>query len=412
MEGQSGAAHRVIVVNRQIIGPPEPRQKSVRPRQLSDYAHVPQVYLDVARRLSSPLLMGPPVCDELIALVRHLFTEEEAGCARHLGMIRGKTARQIAHAERRPVEQIEPILRRMAFETRSIAAGGPDEKPRYHLLPIVPGIFEMVMIGQSPETMTPWHRRFTELFETLYDTGYSLDYQGGSVPMVRYLPVGRAIETHPMALPTDQLEVVLDQFDIFGVGNCQCRMAAQVVGQGCGKPVFNCTVMGQWAQRGIKDGWLRDVPKKEVLAIKREAESYGMVNWMMNVASTKGQSSCSCCGCCCKALRMVSEFNAPGAIAPPHFRPQFDLAKCTYCGRCAKSCPMAAIAVDMGQRTHKYLAERCVGCGLCALNCERQRAVAMQPVPDYKLPYRSWFSMIARALPGMLKTSWKVWRAR
>lgn len=412
MEGQSGNARRVIVVNRQIIGPPEPRQKNVRPRQLSDYAHVPPAYRDVARRLSSPLLMGPPICDELIEFVQHLFTEEEAGCARHLGMIRGKTARQIARAERRPVEQIEPVLRRMAFETRSIAAGGPDEKQRYHLLPIVPGIFEMVLIGQSPETMTPWHRRFTELFEALYDTGYGVDYQGGSVPMVRYLPVGRAIETHPMALPTDQLEVVLDQFDTFGVGNCQCRMAAQVMGQGCGKPVFNCTVMGQWAERGIKDGWLRDVPKKEVLAIKREAESHGMVNWMMNVASTKGQCSCSCCGCCCKALRAVNEFNAPGAIAPPHFRPQFDLAKCTFCGRCAKSCPMAAITVDMGQKTHKYLAERCVGCGLCALACEARRAVAMQPVPDYKLPYRSWFSMIARALPGMLKTSWKVWRER
>jgi Pyruvate/2-oxoacid:ferredoxin oxidoreductase delta subunit len=412
MDEPTSGARRVIVVNRQIVGPPEPRQKNVRPRPLRDYAHLPQVYRDVARRLSSPLLMGPPVCDELIEFVRHLFTEEEAGCARHLGMIRGKTARQIARAERRPVEQVEPVLRRMAFETRSIAAGGPEEKQRYHLLPVVPGIFEMVLIGQSPDTMTAWHRRFTELFEALYDTGYSVDYQGGSVPMVRYLPVGRAIETHPMALPTDQLEVVLDQFDTFGVGNCQCRMAAQVMGQGCGKPVFNCTVMGQWAERGIEDGWLREVPKKEVLAIKREAESHGMVNWMMNVASTKGQCSCSCCGCCCKALRMVNEFNAPGAIAPPHFRPQFDLARCTFCGRCAKNCPMAAITVDMGQKTHKYLAERCVGCGLCALACEAQRAVAMQPVPDYKLPYRSWFSMIARALPGMLKTSWKVWRAR
>jgi Pyruvate/2-oxoacid:ferredoxin oxidoreductase delta subunit len=399
-------------VNRQIVGPPEPRQKHVRPRKLSDYPHVPQAYRDIARRLSSTLMMGPPICDELIDFVRHVFTEEEAGCARHLGMIRGKTAQQVARAEYRPVEQVEPVLRRMAFETRSIAAGGTDEKQRYHLLPIVPGMFEMVLIGQSPETMTPWHRRFTELFEALYETGYSVDYQGGSVPMVRYLPVGRAIETHPMALPTDQLEVVLDQFDTFGVGNCQCRMAAQVMGQGCGKPVFNCTVMGQWAERGIKDGWLREVPKKEVLAIKREAESHGMVNWMMNVASTKGQSSCSCCGCCCKALRMVNEFNAPGAIAPPHFRPHFDLAKCTFCGRCAKTCPMAAIALDVGQKTHTYLAERCVGCGLCALSCERQRAVAMQPVPDYKLPYRSWFSLLTRALPGMLKTSWKVWRER
>jgi hypothetical protein len=36
----------------------------------------------------------------------------------------------------------------------------------------------------------------------------------------------------------------------------------------------------------------------------------------------------------------------------------------------------------------------------------------MEPVPDYRLPYRSWFSLIARAAPGMLRTSWRVWRQR
>ena len=71
---------------------------------------------------------------------------------------------------------------------------------------------------------------------------------------MRYLPVGRAIDAHPMALPTDQLEVVLDQFDVFGVGQCQCRMAARAQGRGCGKPLGNCAVMGHWAQRGIQKG--------------------------------------------------------------------------------------------------------------------------------------------------------------
>ena len=51
---------------------------TVKARRISDYPHVPQVYLDVARTFSNPLLMGPPICDELIAFVRHLLTEEEA----------------------------------------------------------------------------------------------------------------------------------------------------------------------------------------------------------------------------------------------------------------------------------------------------------------------------------------------
>jgi hypothetical protein len=36
----------------------------------------------------------------------------------------------------------------------------------------------------------------------------------------------------------------------------------------------------------------------------------------------------------------------------------------------------------------------------------------MEPVPGYRLPYRSWFSLIAHATPGILLNSWKVWRQR
>jgi len=63
---------------------------------------------------------------------------------------------------------------------------------------------------------------------------------------------------------------------------------------------------GRMAANGIEKGQLKQVSRQEALALKREAESYGMVNWMMNVASSKGQCSCSCCGCCCKALRAIT----------------------------------------------------------------------------------------------------------
>jgi Na+-translocating ferredoxin:NAD+ oxidoreductase subunit B len=199
---------------------------------------------------------------------------------------------------------------------------------------------------------------------------------------------------------------------VFGVGQCQCRLAMQSLGQGCGKPLGNCMVMGTWAERGIAEGLMRKVSKREAIEIKREAESHGMVNWMMNVRSSKGQCSCSCCGCCCHALRMINEFNAPGSIAPAHFLPKLDAARCTHCGLCAKRCPMGAIVVDTGNKTYRHLRERCIGCGLCVLACERQKALTMEPVPDYKLPYRSWYSLLAHAMPGALRTSWKLWRSR
>lgn len=406
---------RVIEVQRELLAPRPPRARSLHLKAAGDFPSVPPVYLQVAQQLSSPLLMGPPLCDELIAFLQHLFTAEEAGLVRHLRQFAGRTAAQLARAEHRPLEEVQPLLQRLAIQKRAIASDGPEHASKYRLLPIMPGIFEMVLIGQSPEALSPWHRRFAELFEALYETGYTLDYQHGQqrpTPLVRVLSVGRAIEAHPLALPSDQLEVVLDRYQVFGVGQCQCRMVMEVQGQGCGKPLGNCTVMGPWAERGIAQGWLRQVSRRDLLEIKREAESHGLVTWIMNVESLQGQVSCSCCGCCCHAMRLVNEFNAPGVMAPAHFRPRFDDVRCTHCGRCAQQCPLGALAVDGRQQTREHRVERCIGCGLCLVACGERRAIEMQPVPQYQLPYPSWFSLLFHAAPRMLQGAWQAWRAR
>lgn len=407
---ENSPATGVVEIRDGIIGPREPMTRNVRQRKLSDYPHVSQAHKELARKLSSPLMMGPPISDELMAFVEHVFTEEEASVARHLGSMMGMTVQALARAEHRPVEEIEPILRRLAFDKHVITAGGKGERRRYTLMPIFPGIFEMALFGQSPETLTDWHRRFAELFEALYETGYMLDYREGSKPMVRFLSIGTVIRQEESALPTDWLEEVFDPFKVFAVGHCQCRMAMQMLGRGCGKPVENCTVAGEAAEAAIRDGWARSVSKQGLLDIKKEAEAHGLVTWVLNAASAKTQISCSCCGCCCHAMRIVSEFNAPGFLAPAHFLPKFDLSRCTFCGKCARACPMAALRVDVRNKKHQRLAERCIGCGLCVQACDKAHAVSMEPASNYKMPYRNFFSMLAWTTPAKLYGAMKVWR--
>ena len=401
---------RVIDVSENIIGPRRPPSRRLHPRPWSDFAHWPTPYLELARQLCSPLFVGPPVCDESMALIRHVFDEDEALVASHLARLAGRSAAEVAVRAGVEVDVAAALLEGLARRKRCIASHGEGEAARYSLVPILPGMFEMVLIAHTPESLTGWHIRFVELLEALYDTGYHVPYIRMAGPSVRFLPVAGSLEGHPLALPGDGLEVLVERFDTFALGECQCRTSSLVMGTACDRPRSNCIGMGEFATAAIHGGSMRRISRQDVLSIKREAEASGLVNWILNVESTQGQFSCSCCGCCCKGMRAVNEFNAPAALAPPHFLPTLDARLCNGCGSCALRCPMGALTVDTRQKSCQHALERCIGCGLCRLACKRG-ALSMRPVERHQVPYRSWFAFVMESVPRFVRTSWEAWQA-
>jgi Na+-translocating ferredoxin:NAD+ oxidoreductase subunit B len=378
------------------------------------YPGVSGAHLEVAKNYSSPFLLGPPVCDQLVSLVQHMFSEEEAEIVRHLKPWRPRTARSMASATGRTEEEVKTVLDRLGREKQVVLYFSGLGREFYTILPMAPGTFEMTLMRTSTDTLTPWHERFAELFEALFSTGYSVDYLHKPIGSVRYLTVGEVIETQPMALPSDRLEVILERYDSFAVGLCQCRLLKNLTGDGCGRMLETCTVVGDWAPVMVERGLMRTSSLEEVLQIKAAAEREGLVTWMVNEESGKHTSAlCSCCGCCCGALRTVSEFNTPGFIAPPHFIPEIDHEECTFCSRCVEACPMKALSItgEGKNRTLEHEASRCIGCGLCQVACGAG-ALVMREVLDYKKPPGNWASYFARYLPGYAGNIWKTLRER
>ena len=403
---------RTLHLNRKVIGPLPPRPSTARERSPSDFPHSRPAHLEVAGLLSSPALLGPPLCEQLVRFVEHVFTEEEATCARRLAGVMGRTAAEVARAEGRPVEEVEPILERLAFEKGAISSRGPVGKRHYGLLPVVPGMIELVLAGATTETLSDWQRGVAVLFDELFDTGYLAHYAGASSPFIRYIPARGAIAGEPAALPSDHLEEVLDRFDVFSLIDCECRIVADVQGRGCGKPKGVCMAMGDWADAAIAGGYMKPVSKRTAIELKKEAEAEGLINFVINKEGATGQASCSCCGCCCYIMRALNEFSVPAFSARPHFVPEFDRSSCRYCGRCAQRCPVGALAVEPKTKRAWEIPGRCIGCGQCVLACEKNQAVRMRPVPDYDAPPASWASFLSRTAPGAARRAAEAWWRR
>lgn len=383
MSGIKTAGNRMIQIENGVIGPREPRRKTLKVRTAADYPSVRKAYLDVAELYADTKMAGGiPVCDESIDLIQHMFTEDEASVMRHLTRGKTETAASIAAAEHRPVEEIKPLLDTLANEKRIIISMGKGDEKKYISIPLIPGVFEFVLARTSMDSLTDWHRRFCELFERLYETGYVIDQPRSSTAFIKYLPVSQVIKVNPMAYPSDKLGEILSRYSSFGVTLCQCRITEEVVGRGCDRPKEVCMAMGPIAEGSIRSGRMRRIDLKEALEIKAQADASGLVSWMDCQDPKIGGTSCSCCGCCCHLMRRMSEFNVPARVAPPHFIPKVDAEKCNYCGKCALACPMGAVTVDVINNTYVWDEKRCIGCAQCAVACSKTKAIEMTAVPD------------------------------
>ncbi|OGP50858.1 MAG: hypothetical protein A2Y79_14270 [Deltaproteobacteria bacterium RBG_13_43_22] len=117
MKNLNTKGNRLIQVKNGVIGPVEPRPVAIRERSPEDYPDLPKVYLEVAE-MWGPRFGGPPLCDQYVAVLKHLLTEEEAGIVRHLkGARAGKKAKEIAEAEHRTTEEVGHIMDVLADET-------------------------------------------------------------------------------------------------------------------------------------------------------------------------------------------------------------------------------------------------------------------------------------------------------
>ncbi|MBP7738129.1 MAG: hypothetical protein KA369_19290 [Spirochaetes bacterium] len=356
-------------------------------------------FIDLARMFSSVSIMGPPMSDKLVAMISHLFTLEEARVCRHLSFMYPKSASRIARKSGIHPRAIIPLLEGMTSKRIIITIAG-----RYMLYPLIPGTFEHILrTGEGGE----WHAAYAEHINGLVDSGYLRDYFSRPVNAIRNIPVRQEAHGGSVIADSDLVSEMIDAHRHFAVFHaCPCRHSMRLTGHECKRASADegCLTFGDYSLGIAKEGNGRIVMKEEMIDIVAERRSKNLVFFTSNVLPHFPTAICTCCDCCCRALKIHNSFSRY-LVAPPCAVAVVDRQLCNNCGRCVAVCNTGAHSLE--NRLHRYDRALCVGCGNCIASCNR-RAIGLEENASYRPPAPNYVKLVMNMLPPVVLMGVKV----
>lgn len=180
---------------------------------------------------------------------------------------------------------------------------------------------------------------------------------------------------------------IIEDAKYIGVGTCYCRHRMYHVGHPCeiNAPWEVCLTFDNVARSLAEHGeYTRLISKEEAKEVLELSYESNLVQIGENVREHPA-FICNCCGCCCEALQAARRFSPMQPVATTNYIPEVSLEKCVACGKCAKVCPILAIAMEEDKegdkKKHPVIdKEICLGCGVCARNCPT-KAIELQRRP-------------------------------
>lgn len=357
-----------------------------------------QEYRDLLARLERGPVALPEPDDEraregLREILEILYTPEDAALAARMP-VRPTSLERLAARLGVPADALAARLEPMCDRGVVLDLVHPRTGKRtYMLSPPVVGFFEYSLMrardGIPKKRMAEALHAYTE-----GDPAFAREAFGHDTVIGRALVHEPRLgdEALPDVLAWERASDVVGGARRWAVSLCFCRHKAQHLGEACDAPMDTCLSLNSGAEFAIRRGFGRAIDKAEAMDLLVRSRESGLVQIADNVKS-RPTFMCNCCGCCCEQLQAVTRWGVQ-AVNPSGFVPRHDPGACAGCSRCARACPVGAIAMEprreRAERRNALVPRvdeaRCIGCGVCANAC-RKGALAMvrggrpRPVP-------------------------------
>lgn len=332
------------------------------------------VYHGLALHLSA-LGMGYPVREELTAILKEMFTEEEACVALAIPntvvplqpVALEEIQKTSSLGRERLASLLESLSRRGLLFCGSMPGGGTG----YALHQVGYGFPQTFFWKgeKSPQALNMAglvRKYFTrQVTEEAYSPSRTKPY--------RYIPVRRSLEIKKQTvLPFHLMETIVSNARTLAVAHCPCRISFGMNGGKCSHPTEVCLKFNDMADYVLELGLARKVSQEEALEIIRKTEEAGLVHFVDN-AEDEVQHNCNCCGCACWNVGNIRRRRIPrDTLMATYFMRDTDKEACTGCGACAEICPVAAVKVI--DQEVVVDTDWCIGCGVCGTVCPTDAA--------------------------------------
>ncbi|PLX77295.1 MAG: (Fe-S)-binding protein [Desulfuromonas sp.] len=337
-------------------------------------------YADLTDRLNR-FPQGAPPSELLFRILGMLFSEKEAELVAVLP-IRPFTVETAAKCWQMGLEEAETVLQQLA-DRALLVDMEVDGRMEYVLPPPMAGFFEFALMRVRDDIDQKLLSELYEQYITVEEDFIKALFVTGKTQLGRVLVQEGVLSAEQSlhVLDFERATGVIESASEIGIGICYCRHKRQHQGLACDAEMDICMTFNTVAESLNRHGVTRRVDKVECLELLHKAWEQNLAQFGENVQQGVN-FICNCCPCCCEAMLAAQRFGLMNPVHTSNFIAEID-DRCSGCGRCLPTCPVKVLSLEtdgkdgFGRKRAVVDKELCLGCGVCARNCQRD-AIAMK----------------------------------